>query len=333
MREYILRRVLLLPFIMFGVAFMTFLAYRIIPGDAAILHCQLECTPDTVAALRHEFGLDRPPLPLSVDTKLPFLEIHGDSQFGGWLGGVLRGDLGSSFSYRTPVTDELGRRVPITVELLFLTVVLALSIGLPIGVLSAIRPATPVDWLSRFLSVLFLSVPSFYLGILLITFGVVWFNWSPPQFGTGYVPFYDNPWINLQQFFFPALVLALGESAVLMRLTRSAMLEVMRNDYIRTAWSKGLRERAVVWRHALKNAIIPIITVIGLQIGGLLGGAVIVESLYNLNGMGKYILEAIIRRDIFVVQSVTLLFAVSYVVANLFVDLTYAWLDPRIRYA
>ncbi len=333
MREYILRRVLLLPFIMFGVAFMTFLAYRIIPGDAAILHCQLECTPDTVAALRHEFGLDRPPLPLSVDTKPPFLEIHGDSQFGGWLGGVLRGDLGSSFSYRTPVTDELGRRVPITVELLFLTVVLALSIGLPIGVLSAIRPATPVDWLSRFLSVLFLSVPSFYLGILLITFGVVWFNWSPPQFGTGYVPFYDNPWINLQQFFFPALVLALGESAILMRLTRSAMLEVMRNDYIRTAWSKGLRERAVVWRHALKNAIIPIITVIGLQIGGLLGGAVIVESLYNLNGMGKYILEAIIRRDIFVVQSVTLLFAVSYVVANLFVDLTYAWLDPRIRYA
>jgi peptide/nickel transport system permease protein len=333
MRDYILRRFLLLPFIMFGVAFMTFLAYRIIPGDAAILHCQLECTPETVAALRHEFGLDRPALPLSVDADPPFLEVHGDSQFGSWLWKVLRGDLGSSFSYRTPVTDELGHRVPITVELLVLTVVLALSIGLPIGVLSAIRPATPVDWLSRFLSVLFLSVPSFYLGILLIAFGVVWFNWAPPQFGTGYVPFYDDPWINLQQFFFPALVLALGESAVLMRLTRSAMLEVMRNDYIRTAWSKGLRERAVVWRHALKNAIIPIITVIGLQIGGLLGGAVIIESLYNLNGMGKYILEAIIRRDIFVVQSVTLLFAVSYVVANLFVDLTYAWLDPRIRYA
>ena len=333
MRDYILRRLVLLPFIMFGVAFMTFLAYRIIPGDAAILHCQLECTPETVAALRHEFGLDRPPLPLSVDADPPFLGVHGDSQFGSWLWNVLRGDLGSSFSYRTPVTDELGHRVPITVELLVLTVILALSIGLPIGVLSAIRPATPVDWLSRFLSVLFLSVPSFYLGILLITFGVVWFNWSPPQFGTGYVPFYDDPWINLQQFFFPALVLALGESAVLMRLTRSAMLEVMRNDYIRTAWSKGLRERTVVWRHALKNAIIPIITVIGLQIGGLLGGAVIVESLYNLNGMGKYILEAIIRRDIFVVQSVTLLFAVSYVVANLFVDLTYAWLDPRIRYA
>ena len=145
MREYILRRVLLLPFIMFGVAFMTFLAYRIIPGDAAILHCQLECTPDTVAALRHEFGLDRPPLPLSVDSEPPFLEIHGDSQFGGWLGGVLRGDLGSSFSYRTPVTDELGRRVPITVELLFLTVVLALSIGLPIGVLCSLGNSSVED--------------------------------------------------------------------------------------------------------------------------------------------------------------------------------------------
>jgi len=242
-------------------------------------------------------------------------------------------DLGSSFSYRTPVTSELVRRVPITLELLIFTVILALGIGVPVGVLSAIRPATPADWFSRLTSVLFLSVPSFYLGILLITFGVWWFNWAPPQFGTGYVPIYEDPWINLQQFFFPALVLAVGEAAVLMRLTRSAMLEVLRNDYIRTAWSKGLRERAVVWRHALKNAIIPIVTVIGLQIGGLLGGAVIIESLYNLNGTGKYVLEAVIRRDIFVVQSMTLLFALTYVLANLFVDLAYAWLDPRIRYA
>jgi peptide/nickel transport system permease protein len=333
MRDYILRRVLLLPFIMFGVAFMTFLAYRIIPGDAAILHCQLECTPETVKALRHEFGLDKPPLPLSVGADPPFVEVHADSQFGDWLGDVFKGDLGKSFSYRTSVTDELKHRIPITLELLVLTVILALGIGLPIGVLSAIRPATPVDWFSRLISVLFLSVPSFYLGLLLIAFGAIWFGWTPPQFGTGYVPFYEDPWINLQQFFFPALVLAVGEAAILMRLTRSSMLEVLRNDYIRTAWSKGLRERAVVWRHALKNAIIPIITVIGLQIGGLLGGAVIIESLYNLNGMGKYILEAIIRRDIFVVESVTLLFAVSYVLANLLVDIMYAWLDPRIRYA
>jgi peptide/nickel transport system permease protein len=317
MRDYVLRRLILLIPIMFGVTFLTFLAYRVIPGNAAVLTCGFDCSPQVIKDLEHEYGLDR-----------PWYE-----QYVGWLWDVAHGDLGRSFAYKIPVTTELGRRVPITVELLVLTLVLALGLGLSIGVLSAIRPATSIDWFSRLISVLFLSVPSFYLGILLITFGLLWFGWSPPQFGKGYVPFYQDPWTNIQEFFFPALVLALGEAAVLMRLTRSAMLEVLRNDYIRTAWSKGLRERSVVWRHALKNAIIPIVTVIGLQIGGLLGGAVIVESLYNLNGMGKYILEAIIRRDIFVVQSVTLLFAVSYVVANLFVDLTYAWLDPRIRYA
>ncbi len=317
MRDYILRRFLFLLPIMFGVTFLTFLAYRIIPGNAAYITCGIECPPDVLKALEHQYGLDR-----------PWYE-----QYGGWLWDVARGDLGTSFLYKTAVTTELGHRVPITLELLVLTVFFALGLGVPIGVLSAIRPATPIDWLARIVSVLFLSVPSFYLGILLITFGLLWFGWAPPQFGRGYVPFYDDPWVNLQEFFFPALVLALGESAVLMRLTRSSMLEVLRNDYIRTAWSKGLRERAVVWRHALKNAIIPIITVIGLQIGGLLGGAVIIENLYNLNGMGKYVLEAIIRRDLFVVQSVVLLFAASYVLANLFVDIAYAWLDPRIRYA
>jgi peptide/nickel transport system permease protein len=334
MRDYIIRRLLLLPVIVVGVTLMTFLAYRIIPGDAAILKCQIECTPETIAALRQQYGLDKPPLPVSIEADAPFIELHDDSQFGNWLWGIVRhGDLGESFWYQTNVTDELARRVPITIELLIFTIVLALGIGVPIGIISAIRPATPADWLGRLGSVLFLSIPAFYLALLFIFFGAVWFNWTPPQFGTGYVPFYEDPWINFQQFFFPALVLALGEAAVLMRLTRSSMLEVLRNDYIRTAWSKGLRERAVVWRHALKNAVIPIITVIGLQLGGLLGGAVIIESIYNLNGMGKYTLEAIVRRDLLVVQSVTLLFAISYVLANLLVDLAYAWVDPRIRYS
>ena len=303
---------------------MTFLAYRIIPGDAAELACGIDRDPQCPVELRKLYGLDR----------------AWYVQYGDWMWDIVKPspilpklDLGTSLAYRTTVTQELERRLPITIELLVLTIAFALAIGLPIGVLSAIRPSTPADWLSRFMSVLFLSIPGFYLGLLLIFFGAVWFNWTPPQFGRGYVPFYDDPWINIQQFFFPSLVLALGESAVLMRLTRSSMLEVLRNDYIRTAWAKGLRERSVVWRHALKNAIIPIITVIGLQIGGLLGGAVIVESLYNLNGTGKYVLEAILRRDIFVVQTLTMLFAVSYVGANLAVDIAYAWFDPRIRYA
>ena len=179
---------------------------------------------------------------------------------------------------------------------------------------------------------LWLSIPGFYLGILIITFGAAWFNWTPPQIGQAYVPFIDDPLTNLQEFFFPSRVLALGISAIIMRLTRSSMLEVMRNDYIRTAWSKGLRERTVVWRHAVKNALIPVVTLIGLQIGGLLGGSVIIESLFNLNGVGKYTLEAILRRDIFVVQSVVLLFALVYVSTNLLVDIAYAWLDPRIHY-
>jgi len=215
---------------------------------------------------------------------------------------------------------------------MFMTIIFALVLGVIPGMLSAIRPNTPIDWVVRMVSVLWLSIPSFYLAILMITFGLLWFDWTPPQFGRGYVPFMDDPWVNLQEFFFPSLVLSVGIAAVLMRLTRSAMLEVLRNDYIRTAWSKGLRERTVVWRHALKNALIPVVTLIGLQIGALIGGAVIIESVYNLNGVGKYTLEAIIRRDLFVVQSLTLLFAFVYVLANLMVDIAYAFLDPRIHY-
>ena len=317
MRDYIVRRLFLLVPIMFGVSLLTFFIFRVIPGDAAVLTCGFGCTDEVLEAIRHDNGLDR-----------PWYEQYGD-----WVGGVFKGDLGRSVTEsKLPVTTELERRLPITLELLIMTIVLAILLGIPPGVLSAIRPGTPLDWLARFASVLWLSVPGFWLGILIITFGATWFDWTPPQFGRSYVPFMDDPWINLQQFFFPALVLALGIAAFIMRLTRSAMLEVMRNDYIRTAWSKGLRERTVVWRHALKNALIPVITVLGLQVGALIGGSVIVESLFNLNGIGKYVLEAILRRDLFVVQSLTLIFAATYVISNLAVDIAYAWLDPRIRY-
>jgi peptide/nickel transport system permease protein len=245
----------------------------------------------------------------------------------------VRQDLGQSLAEGgAKVSTELQRRLPITIELMIVTIFFALVLGIIPGMVSAIRPNTPLDWAARIVSVLWLSIPSFYLAILMITFGLLWFGWTPPQFGTGYVPIYEDPWINMQQFFFPALVLSVGIAAVIMRLTRSAMLEVLRNDYIRTAWSKGLRERTVVWRHALKNALIPVVTLIGLQIGALIGGAVIIESVYNLNGVGKYTLEAIIRRDLFVVQSLTLMFAAVYVLSNLMVDVAYAWLDPRIHY-
>ncbi len=327
MREYIIRRLLLVPLIMFGVSLLTFMAFRIIPGDAAVLICQFNCTPEVLRDIREDLGLDEP----------------WYQQYGEWLGvlknddgelsGVLEADFGDSFFTKLPVSEELGRRLPVTLELMIMAMVLSILLGIPPGVLSAVRPGSFADLVARFTSVLWLSIPAFYLGILVITFGGKWFGWSPPNFGTGKTTgFLEDPWLNIQTFFWPALVLSVGIAAVLMRLTRSSMLEVMRNDYIRTAWSKGLKERAVVWRHALKNAMIPVVTILGLQVGALIGGSVIIESVFGLNGMGIYLLESILRRDLLVVQSLVLIFAVTHVLANLTVDLTYAWLDPRIRY-
>ena len=334
MRDYIVRRLLILVPVMIGVSLLTFSLFNIIPGDACVLRLGFGSTPETLKACREAHGLNRPLFPVSINSDLPVIHVQGDSQYGGWLWDIVaHQDLGQSLAEGgAKVSTELERRLPITLELMIMTVIFALVLGILPGMLSAIRPNTPIDWVARVLSVLWLSIPSFYLAILMITFGLLWFGWTPPQFGRGYVPFMDDPWVNLQQFVFPALVLSVGIAAVIMRLTRSAMLEVLRNDYIRTAWSKGLRERTVVWRHALKNALIPVVTLIGLQIGALIGGAVIIESVYNLNGVGKYTLEAIIRRDLFVVQSLTLMFAFVYVSCNLFVDIAYAWLDPRILY-
>ncbi|MGH8248940.1 MAG: ABC transporter permease [Gammaproteobacteria bacterium] len=334
MRDYIIRRLLLLAPIMIGVSLLTFSLFKLIPADAVILRCGFGCTPEVVEDLREQLGLNRPAYPVTFDGSPPFVNLHGDSQYGSWLWNIVaHQDLGRSLTEgNLEVFSELKHRLPITVELMILTIIFALVLGILPGILSAIRPNTPSDWISRMLSVLWLSVPDFYLGILIITFGSIWVGWTPPQFGEGYVPIYEDPWKNLQEFIFPAFVLSVGTAAVIMRLTRSAMLEVLRNDYIRTAWSKGLRERTVVWRHSLKNALIPVVTLVGVQIGALIGGAVIIEQLFNLNGIGKYTIEAIIRRDVFVVQSLTLVFALVYVISNLFVDIAYAWLDPRIHY-
>jgi peptide/nickel transport system permease protein len=214
-----------------------------------------------------------------------------------------------------------------------LSLLFAVVLGIPPGVLSAIRPGSTVDLIVRLTSVAWLSVPNFYLAILVIAIGSNQFGWLPPNFATGNaVRFWEDPIQNLETFFFPSLVLSLGIAAVIMRLTRSSMLEVMRNDYVRTAWSKGLKERTVVWRHALKNAMIPVLTIIGLQVGALIGGAVLIESVFALNGIGRYLLVSVIGRDLLVVQSLVLIFAFVFVVINLIVDVLYAWLDPRIRY-
>jgi peptide/nickel transport system permease protein len=318
MREYVVRRLLLIPLIVIGVSFLTFMTFRVIPGDTTVFICGFGCTPEVIHDLQVELGLDKPVL----------------EQYWDWLKGVPEGDLGTSFQSKLPVTTELQRRFPVTLELLILAVILSLIMGIPPGILSAVRPGTPIDFAVRLISVFWLSIPSFYLAILIITFGAAWFGWSPPNFATGEVAsFFHNPSENLETLVPPAIVLSVGIAAVIMRLTRSSMLEVMRNDYIRTAYSKGLRERAVVWRHALKNAMIPVATIIGLQIGGLIGGSVLVESVFGLNGMGSYLVVAIETRDLQVVQALVLIFATAFVLINLIVDLAYAWLDPRIRYA
>lgn len=367
MRNYIIRRLLLLVPIMILVTFMTHATFRIIPGSAAHLICQFQCTDETVAAIEHDYGLDEnffrqygewlgvvpdddrgatfswtdtvSPVYWADYTKefaRPYAEFVGITDDGkpNQFHGVLQLDFGVSFlSTDQQVTQALGRKLPVTLELMILALIFSIILGIPPGVISAIRPGTPLDWIVRFTSVAWLSIPNFYLAILVIAFGSSWFGWLPPNFGTGRVPsIFHDPLQNLEIFFWPSLVLSLAIAAVIMRLTRSSMLEVMRNDYMRTAWSKGLRERVVVWRHALKNAMIPVLTIMGLQVGGLIGGSVLIESVFSLDGMGAYLLKSVIGRDLLVVQSLVLIFAVVFVLINLIVDVSYAWLDPRIRY-
>ncbi len=330
MRDYIIRRLLLLIPIMLLVSFMTHATFRIIPGSAAHLICGIGCTDEVVDDLEAEFGLDEN----FFQQYGEWLGVWPDDDDGNKFSGVLQGDFGESFLNRgESVTDRLARTLPVTAELMILSLIFAVVLGIPPGVLSAIRPGSLADLVVRMTSVAWLSVPNFYLAILVIAFGSNWFGWLPPNFGTGNaVRIWEDPIQNLETFFFPSLVLSLGIAAVIMRLTRSSMLEVMRNDYVRTAWSKGLKERTVVWRHALKNAMIPVLTIIGLQVGALIGGSVLIESVFALNGMGLYLLTSVIGRDLLVVQSLVLIFALVFVSINLIVDISYAWLDPRIRY-
>jgi peptide/nickel transport system permease protein len=330
MRDYIIRRLLLLIPIMLLVSFMTHATFRIIPGSAAHLICGIGCTDEVVEAIEEDYGLNESFFRQYGE----WLGVWPDDDEGDKFSGVLQGDFGESFQNRgQSVTDRLSRTLPVTAELMVLSLLFAVVLGIPPGVLSAIRPGSAADLVVRMTSVAWLSIPNFYLAILVIAFGASWFGWLPPNFGTGKaVGFFEDPIQNLETFFFPSLVLSLGIAAVIMRLMRSSMLEVMRNDYVRTAWSKGLRERTVVWRHALKNAMIPVLTIIGLQVGALIGGSVLIESVFALNGMGAYLLASVIGRDLLVVQSLVLIFAVVFVLINLIVDVSYAWLDPRIRY-
>jgi len=263
--------------------------------------------------MRHQLGLDQP---LAV-------------QFGTWLWGVLRLDFGTSLWTGQPVIDEVFIRLPLSLEVAILATIVSVLLAIPLGMIAAVRQDTWVDYLIRVVSIGGQAIPSFWVGILVILALVIYFGWGPPL---EFTPPWVDPWANFQQLVWPVLTVGYRYAAVTTRMTRSTVLEVLREDYIRTAWAKGLRERVVVIRHALKNAMLPVITLVGTEFAFLIGGLVVTETVFTLNGVGRFVVDAVAHRDYPVVQALVFLIALCFVVVNLLIDLTYAWLDPRIRY-
>ena len=313
MREYLLKRVLLIVPTLFLVSILVFMLMHMRSGDVVIQMLEGYAYAETVEALRRELGLDKP--------------LH--EQYLTWIGGVLRGDLGRSLWTKEPILLEFARRFPVTLELTFLTIIISVTFGIGVGILSAVRQETWIDYLGRVVAILALAVPYFWLAILVVVLPAIYWRWTPLW---TYVSLSTDALENLKIMIFPALVFGVSRAGPIMRITRSAMLEVQRQDYIRTAWAKGLPERSVILRHAIKNALIPVVSIIGLQIHFYLGGTVIIESIFRLPGMGSFFFEALIRRDFPVVQSVNLIVASFALLLNLIVDFSYAYLDPRIRY-
>ena len=315
MTEYIIRRILLAIPTVVLVIFATFMIVRLVPGNIVemILAERPYASEEERAQIEKDLGLDK---------SIPV-------QFVTYLGNVAQGDLGRSYWTSRPVTDEIKNRMPVTAELGLYSILLGLVIAMPVGIVSAVRQDTMTDYFSRSFAILALSVPYFFTATLLIVFPPKWFDWAPPL---TYKAWSEGPVSHIYYFFFPALLLGVGLAGPVMRLTRTMMLEVLRQDYIRTAWSKGLRERSVISRHALKNAIIPVITVIGLQVGVALSGTIILESIFNMPGVGRYLVGAIFQRDYPSIQGVVLVLGISVVLVNLIVDIAYAYLDPRIHY-
>jgi len=313
-----MRRLLLIIPTIFLASLIVFFIIRLIPGSVIDL---MLAQHDVSASLEQDKAMIEKALGLDVP-------IH--IQYGRWMGRIiLHGDLGKSLWSNTPVVDDIIAKVPVTFELGLMALITALLISFPIGIYSAIRQDTFGDYIGRSFAILCVAVPGFWLGTMVIIYGAIWFGWSPP---IQLIPFVKNPVENLKQFIVPAIVLGMALSGVTMRMTRTMMLEVLRQDYIRTAWSKGLRERIVVIRHALKNALIPVVTLIGLQLPILVGGTVIIEQIFALPGMGRLIVNATFERDYPIITGTMIFFATAVLLINLFVDLTYAWLDPRIHY-
>lgn len=318
MRQYLVRRLFLFVPTLILASMMVFTLMWIVPGDAAMMILTGEgesgrVKTEDLERLRHDLGLDR-----------PFYIQYGD-----WLANVVTGDLGDSIWYKIPVIDELKAKFPVTLQLAVMAMIIATLAAVPLGILSAVTQDSWIDYGCRVFTLVGVALPFFWTGILMVYALAYFFDWLPPL---GYATLWEDPLTNLQQLIFPALALAFYEMAFTARVTRSAMLEVLREDYIRTARSKGIREGLVIGRHALKNAILPIITISGYQFGRLLGGVIIIEVIFVVPGMGTLLINSIVHRDFVMIQGMILMVAAVILVLNLAIDLLYAMLDPRIRY-
>ena len=318
MFRYLLRRILLMLPTLVIVTFLVFLLLFLSPGDPVLLLVPIDevgqMTDEEMDQLRHKLGLDRP--------------IY--VQYADWLTNVLRGDLGRSIHQRRPVSELLATRFPVTLELALLSVLTATVVAVPIGIYTAVRPGSIGDFVGNIVALMGVSAPNFWVALLLIVLFAVHLGWLPAG---GFTRITEDPVKHIERMILPVITLSTALMAVTMRLTRSSMLEVLNEDYVRTARSKGLAQPRIVFVHALKNALIPVVTTVGIQIGRILGGTIVIEIIFSFPGMGKLLLDAIFGRDFPVVQGSVLLITLTFMGINLFVDLTYAVIDPRIRYA
>lgn len=318
MLKYIFRRLLLAIVTIFGVTLVIFIAMRVLPGDPlAMIYGEATgiyvLTEEELAAARASLGLDKP--------------LY--AQYLSWMADVASGDLGYSFWGDKPIMDTIKRRGPITAEIALLSILLAWVIGVPVGVISAMWRESSLDYLLRFLVTFFMAIPSFWLGMTMILFTVLVLNWRP---SITIEQIWTNPRDNLLMVLGPSLAMGIGLAAIIARMTRTTVLEVLREDYVRTAKAKGLSDWTTIMRHVLKNAMLPVITLSGLALAGLLGGSVAVEKAFGFPGLGMALAQGAVERDWMMVQNLTLLFAVTFVFINLAIDVLYAWVDPRIRY-
>ncbi len=319
MLNYIIRRLLMMVPTLLLVSIICFLSVRFIPASVVDI---MVAEMGSDLAVSHEQAKEQVTEALGLD-----VPVH--VQYGRWLGKAIQGNLGNSLWTGTSIVDDISERVPVSAELGIIAIVTALMIAIPVGVLSAIRQDSGFDYLGRTVSIIFISLPVFWIGTIVVVYPSIWWGWTPSM---EYIPFTQNPGGNILQFLLPGAILGMYMSGVAMRMTRTMLLDVLRQDYIRTAWAKGLTERVIIIRHALKNSLIPVITIIGIQLGIIVGGSVVLEQIFVLPGIGRLLLEALTKRDYPMISGINLLVCGFVLVVNLLVDIMYGYLDPRIKF-